>query len=206
MGTANKSYAYVRISSNHQCPQRQVQALIDYGIEERDIIIDKQSGKDFNREGYLTLKNSLLRSGDTLVVKELDRLGRNKTMIKQELEYFKENNIRLKVLNIPTTLIEVESQSWVLDMVSNILIEVISSVAEEERIMNHTRQAEGIESARKRGVRFGRPKVVIPDNYYEVMEKVSAGKMTAVDAMKTLGLKRTSYYNLKKEYIKSVSN
>lgn len=126
-----KEFGYARVSSTSQSLDRQIEALLDYGIEERNIIVDKQSGKDFNRTGYLSLKENLLRSGDTLVVKELDRLARNKQLIKEELEWFRANNIRVKILNVPTSLIDCGDQSWVLDMVSNILIEVMASIAED---------------------------------------------------------------------------
>lgn len=197
-----KQFGYARVSTTHQNTDRQVEALKDYGIDERDIIIDKQSGKDFNRQGYLTLKETMLRKGDTLVVKELDRLGRNKQMIKEELEYFKAQGIRVKILNIPTTLMEVEGQDWVMEMVSNILIEVMSSIAEEERLKNHQRQSEGIASAKAKGVEFGRPKIKKPDNYEAVMKQVADGEIKAVEAMRLLGVKKTSYYKLKKLYLR----
>lgn len=195
-----KEFGYARVSSSHQNTDRQLDALLEYGIDERNIIVDKQSGKDFNRVGYQSLKENLLRQGDTLVVKELDRLGRNKQMIKEELEWFKAHEIRVKILNVPTSLIEVDNQGWVLEMVSNILIEVMSSIAEEERLKNHQRQSEGIASARERGVVFGRPVINIPDNYEEVMKLVDAGELRAVEAMKKLGIKKTTFYKLKKMY------
>lgn len=196
----NKEFGYARVSTSHQNTDRQVEALKHYGINERDIMLDNQSGKDFNRQGYLTLRNTMLRSGDTLVVKELDRLGRNKQMIKEELEYFKLHNIRVKVLNIPTTLMDIEGNDWILEMVSNILIEVMSSIAEEERLKNHQRQSEGIASAKARGVTFGRPTIKKPENYDVVMQQVSSGQMKVVEAMKLLGVKKTSFYKLKQMY------
>lgn len=195
-----KEFGYARVSTTHQSTDRQVDALREYGINERDIFIDKQSGKDFNRVGYLSLKENILRTGDTLVVKELDRLGRNKQMIKEELEYFKAHGIRVKILNIPTTLIDVGEQGWVMEMVSNILIEVMSSIAEEERLKNHQRQSEGITAAKAKGVEFGRPKLKKPENYEEIMKRVASGEIKAVDAMKLLGVRKTSYYKLKKMY------
>lgn len=200
MANTSKVYGYGRVSTSHQNTDRQVEALLQYGIPERDIIIDMQSGKDFNRQGYHALKNSMLRSGDTLVVKELDRLGRDKRMVKEELEYFKGHGIRVKILNIPTTLIDCEGQGWVMEMVSNILIEVMASIAEEERIKNHQRQAEGIAAAHARGVQFGRPKLKKPENYEEVMARVASGELKAVEAMRELGVKKTSFYKLKKLY------
>lgn len=193
----SKVFGYARVSTTHQATDRQIQALKDFGIPERDIVVDKQSGKDFNREGYLSLKNTLLRSGDVLVIKELDRLGRNKQQIKEELEYFKQVGVRVKILNIPTTLLDCDGQEWVLDMVSNILIEVMSSIAEEERVKMLARQSEGIDEAKKRGVVFGRPKLVKPEGFDELYLRVEAGEMKAVELMRELGLKKTSYYKLR---------
>ncbi|NLL80602.1 MAG: recombinase family protein [Clostridiales bacterium] len=197
-----KQFGYARVSTTHQNTDRQFDALLEYGIDERNIIIDKQSGKDFERVGYLALKNTMLRSGDTLVVKELDRLGRNKRMIKEELEWFKAHGIRVKILNVPTSLMECEGQDWILEMVSNILIEVMASIAEEERVKNHQRQSEGIQVAKNKGVVFGRPTVTKPENYEAVMEKVSSGEITAVQAMKMMGIHKTTFYKLKKQYWK----
>ena len=194
-----KVFGYARVSSTDQILDRQVDALKEFGVAEQDIFTDKKSGRDFERDGYLALKDKL-RRGDTLVIKELDRLGRNKEMIKDELKWFKENGIRVKILNIPTTLREGDGQDLVLEMVSNILIEVLSTIAEEERLKIHQRQSEGIASARERGVVFGRPMVVKPDNYEEVMEKVFSGEITAVGAMKALKLKRGTFYKMRKTY------
>lgn len=196
-----KQFGYVRVSSSAgQRPDRQIESLREYGIEERSIIVDKQSGKDFNRTGYLSLKQNLLRSGDTLVVKELDRLGRNKQAVKEELEWFRANGIRIKILDVPTTLIDCQGQDWVIDMVSNILIEVMASVAEEERLKIHQRQKEGIEVAKQNGVKFGRPIAPKPDNYDAVMSRVVAKEITSVEAMKMLGVKKTTFYKLRKRY------
>ena len=196
----SKQFGYARVSTSHQNTDRQVAALVEYGVEERDIIVDYQSGKDFNRKGYLSLRDNMLRSGDTLVFSELDRMGRNKTMIKEELQWFKANGIRVKVLNIPTTLIDIEGNDWVLEMVSNILIEVLSTIAEEERVKNHQRQEEGIASAKAKGVVFGRPTVKRPENYEIVMNKVALGEITAVHAMQLMGIHKTTFYKLKKLY------
>lgn len=196
----NKQFGYARVSTSHQAVDRQLDALIEFGVPERDIIVDYQSGKDFQRRGYLSLKENMLRRGDTLVVKELDRLGRNKQMVKEELEFFRTQGIRVRILDIPTTLIDVAGQDWVLEMISNILIEVLSSIAEEERLKNHQRQSEGIASAKAKGVTFGRPTVRKPENYELVMKQVSSGQLKAVEAMKILGIKKTTFYKLKKLY------
>ena len=195
-----KEFGYARVSTARQHEDRQVQALLDYGIEERNIVVDKESGKDFNRLGYLSLKEKWLRRGDTLVVKELDRLGRNKAKIREELEWFRAEGIRVKILNVPTTLLDCEGQDWVLDMVSNILIEVMASVAEEERVKIHRRQEEGIAVAKAKGVVFGRPSIAKPANYEAVMALVDSGQLKAVDAMRELGVRKTTFYRLRHEY------
>mgnify|MGYP002512266973 FL=1 len=198
-----KEFGYARVSTARQHEDRQVQALLDYGIEERNIVVDKESGKDFNRLGYLSLKEKWLRRGDTLVVKELDRLGRNKAKIREELEWFRAEGIRVKILNVPTTLLDCEGQDWVLDMVSNILIEVMASVAEEERVKIHQRQAEGIAIAQEKGVVFGRPVVAKPDNFEMVMALVDSGQLKAVEAMRELGVKKTTYYKMRRSFLQA---
>lgn len=196
---SSRLYGYVRVSSRDQNEDRQIKALREFGVEFDNIIVDKQSGKDLNREGYISLKRFILRNGDTLVVKELDRLSRNKSDIKQELEYFKERGIRVKILDIPTTLEEFsEDQRWVMDMINSILIEVLGSIAEAERLKIRQRQAEGIAMAHSKGIKFGRPRARKPDNWDAVIEKVRNGEIRSVDAMRELKLKKGTYYNLLK--------
>ena len=126
----SRTFYYARVSTKDQNLDRQIAAFKAMGATDRDIITDKESGKDLDRKGYQALKNVLLRPGDTLVVKSLDRLSRNKYDIHNELRYFKENNIRVKVLDLPTTMMDLpEGQEWVFDMVNNILIEVLSTIA-----------------------------------------------------------------------------
>lgn len=148
----NRTFYYARVSSKEQNLDRQLAAFAAMGASERDIITDKESGKDLNRSGYTALKTAILRRGDTLVIKSLDRLSRSKTDIKNELQYFKDNGIRLKVLDLPTTMMECPAgQEWVWDMVNNILIEVLGTIAQQERETTHSRQAEGIAAAKAKG-------------------------------------------------------
>ena len=102
----SRTYYYARVSSKEQNLDRQIAAFTALGASERDIITDKESGKDLDRNGYKALKTAMLRKGDTLVIKSLDRLSRNKADIKNELQYYKDNGIRLKVLDLPTTMID----------------------------------------------------------------------------------------------------
>lgn len=195
----NRTYYYARVSSREQNLDRQLAAFQNMGASERDIITDKESGKSLDRPGYLTLKNTLLRKGDTLVIKSLDRLSRNKADIKSELQFFKENGIRVKVIDLPTTMMDLpESQKWVFDMVNNILIEVLGAIAEQERLTIRQRQAEGIAVAKAKGKHLGRQAITFPENWDEAYAAWRAGKITAVEAMAQTGLKKTSFYKLAK--------
>jgi DNA invertase Pin-like site-specific DNA recombinase len=199
----NKVYGYARVSSKEQNLDRQIIALKEHGVEEKNIKWDKESGKDFDRESYKLLKNELLRSNDILVIKELDRLGRNKGEIKKELDYFKEHHIRVKILNIPTTLIDIpEGNDWVIDMVNNILIEVLGAIAEEERLKIRKRQREGIDALKERngGRGIGRPAIEYPVNWKEVYDKLKGKEINVKEAMGLLNMKRTSFYKLMKKY------
>lgn len=195
----NRTFYYARVSSKDQNLDRQLAAFKALSADERDIITDKESGKDFNRAGYQALKNGMLRQGDTLVIKSLDRLSRNKRDIKTELEWFKDNNIRLKVIDLPTTMMDLpEGQEWVFEMVNNILIEVLGTIAEQERATIKSRQAEGINTAKVKGVKFGRPALQFPANWNEVYTQWKNGEITAKVAMEKTGTKRTSFYKLVK--------
>lgn len=195
----NKTYYYARVSTTEQNLDRQIELFRSLGADDRDIITDKQSGKSLDRTGYNALKNAILRAGDTLVIKSLDRLSRSKTDIKNELKYFKDNNIRLKVADLPTTMIDLaDEQSWVIDMVNNILIEVLSSIAEQESNTIHQRQSEGIAAAKAKGKHLGRPKLIKPDNWDSVISEYKESRITAKEAMTRLNLKRSSFYKLLK--------
>ena len=193
----SRTYYYARVSSKEQNLDRQIAAFKALGAQEREIITDKESGKNLERTGYQALKNAILRPGDTLVVKSLDRLSRNKRDIKNELQYFKDHRIRLKIIELPTTMMDLpEGQEWVFEMVNNILIEVLGTIAERERETIHERQAEGIAAAKAKGKKLGRPALIFPANWDEVYSSWKAGQITAKEAMERTGTKRTSLYKL----------
>lgn len=193
----SRTYYYARVSTKEQNLDRQLTAFRALGATEREIITDKESGKDLERAGYQALKNAMLRRGDTLVIKSLDRLSRNKADIHNELRYFKENGIRVKVIDLPTTMMELpEGQEWVFEMVNNILIEVLGTIAQQERETIRKRQAEGIEAAKQAGKKLGRPALTFPNNWNEVYVSWKAGEITAKKAMELTGTKRTSFYKL----------
>lgn len=207
----SKIVGYARVSTKEQNLERQLEALRNY-VDEDYIVIDKDSGKNLDRVGYQSLKVGLgkLVFGDTLIIKSLDRLSRKKDDIQNELRYFKDNGIRLKILDLPTTMIELpEGQEWVFEMINSILIEVMGSIAEQERLTIKQRQAEGIavmpivngkriSSKTKRPI--GRPTAEFPRNWNEVYPLWKDGKIKAVEAMKTMNLKKNTFYNLVKRY------
>ena len=195
----HKIMGYARVSSKEQKLDRQLIELKKY-VPAENIIMDKQSGKDLNRPGYQALKGPLgLRQGDTLYIKSLDRLSRNKEDIKKELEWFKQNGIRLMILDLPTSMIQVPpGQEWLIEMINNILIEVLASIAQQERETIRARQREGINAARLARRHLGRPAVTVPENFDVVIAQWKNGEITAREAMRQTGLKRSSFYKLVK--------
>lgn len=202
-------FGYVRVSTKEQKEERQIEALKNYcnELSDENIFIDKESGKDFNRNKYQELKK-ILRKGDILIIKELDRLGRNKEGVKEELDYFKQNQIRVKILNIPTTLMDLpEGNEWVFDMINNILIEVLGAIAEEERNKIRARQKEGIEIAKKEGKYKGRPLAPLPDGFERLYKQWNEKKITAIQFTKLLNLKsRTTLYKYINRYEESLKH
>ena len=197
-----KIFGYARVSSKEQNLDRQIEALKEFGItDERDIIVDKASGKDFNREGYKLLTTQLLRPGDTLVIKELDRLGRNMKQIKEEWNNLLKMDININVIDTP-----ILNTSGKTDLektlISNIVFELLSYMAEKEREKIRQRQAEGIKALKDKnnGKGIGRPKTDMPSNFDEVYKEWKSGSITAKAAMEQLGLKRTTFYKLAKEH------
>jgi DNA invertase Pin-like site-specific DNA recombinase len=201
--TTAKTFAYIRVSTKEQNTDRQLDELKKYVKSDRDMFIDKASGKDFNRPNYQAMK-ATLRSGDTVYIKSLDRLGRNKQAIKEELEYFKHEGIIIRCLDIPTTLIDLSAygdmQRAIFDMINNILIEVLGTMAEQERKNIRERQAEGIKAALARGKKFGRTKIAIDDTFKSAYTEWKQGKLTARAAMAKCNMKANTWYRRVAEY------
>ena len=196
-------YGYARVSSTEQHLDRQIDALIAYGVEDRYIIKDKCSGKDFDRPGYMILKNQLLRDGDVLVIKELDRLGRNYEQIKSEWHDLQQMGVDIVVLDMPIAS-TADKSDLEKKLIVNIVFELLAYLAEKERLKIKTRQAEGIAAAKAKGVKFGRTSVIIPPGFEEEVRKWRNGEQTATATMTKLGLKRTTFYKLIKEVVKCV--
>lgn len=195
-------YFYARVSSRDQNLDRQLEVAKGYkNIDE--VFCDKQSGKNFDRPEYQRLK-SVVVSGDEIVVKELDRLGRDKDGIKEEIKWFKDNGVILRILDVPTTLIDFQGQDWIADMVNNILIEVLGAMAQNEREKTHKRQREGIDAMRvvdgkrvsaKTGRKYGRPSVVSEVDFEKFLKKQKDGVMTVEECCKELNISRRTWYN-----------
>ncbi|MCO0600491.1 DNA recombinase [Peribacillus butanolivorans] len=194
-----RKFGYIRVSSKDQNEGRQLQAMLEKGLNERDIFLDKQSGKNFNRFQYQLLKR-MIRKGDVLYIHSLDRFGRNKEEILQEWNDITKNiQADIVVMDMPlldTTQFKDSLGTFIADLV----LQILSWMAEEERERIRKRQREGIDVALKRGVAFGRPKVQATEEFKEVYDRWKLGEITAVKGMAELGVKKTTFYKLVKEY------
>lgn len=178
---------------------RQLEAMLDLGISERDIFVDKCSGKNFDRPQYQSLKVQL-KEGDVLVIKSIDRLGRNYKQICEEWrEITREIKANIKVLDMPV-LDTTRTEGLIGEVISDIVLQLLSYVAEQERAFIKQRQAEGIKLAKEKGKRLGKPPIEYPENWDNVYKVWKSGAITAREAMKQLNLKPTSFYKLAKKY------
>ena len=194
-------YFYGRVSAKDQNPARQIEVAKAYKSIDH-VYFDKQSGKDFDRQEYQALK-AVVVAGDEVIIKELDRLGRNKEGIKEEIRWFKEHGAILRILDVPTTLIDFQGQDWIADMVNNILIEVLGAVAQQEREKTNRRQREGIDAmpvvdgkkfSTKKGCAYGRKPVDLGDDFENLLKKQKDGEMTVNECCKVLGIGRSTWY------------
>ena len=194
-----KSYSYVRVSTQHQNEDRQLLAMLEAGVEEKNIYIDKQSGKDFNRPMYRKLLRNL-EEGDILYVKSIDRLGRNyEEILEQWRMLTKEKGVDIVVLDMPL-LDTRESRDLTGILVADIVLQLLSYVAQTERDFLRQRQAEGIAAAKERGVRFGRTRIPMPAAFEGLAEDWRHGRITAVQAGRELGISRTTFKNRAEEW------
>lgn len=193
----SKVFGYGRVSSKDQNIERQLLAFKEYKIDERDIYIDKQSGKDFDRSNYNVLKN-VLRENDLLVIKSIDRLGRNYNMIIEEWKDITKN-IKADIVVIDMPLLDTRNNKDLLGtFISDLVLQILSYVAEQERSFIKQRQKEGIENAKNKGNKFGRPRIEKPSNFDMVVNKWKNKELKSKEAMEILGLKPNSFYNLLK--------
>ena len=192
-------YAYIRVSTKHQNIDRQYEEIKALDIDDKYIYIDKESGKDFDRTKYQKLIKKL-KKDDLLIIKSIDRLGRNYRMILEEwARITKTIGADIKVLDMPLLDTRIEGKNLVGKFISDIVLQVLSFVAENERINIKQRQAEGIRIAKEKGVKFGRPKATLPPNTSNILDKYINRKLTNIEATKLIGVSRGTFFRLVKE-------
>ena len=195
----NRKFGYCRISNSDQNELRQLIAMKEFGISERDVYIDKQSGKDFNRTQYQIMLNNI-RENDLVVFMSLDRMGRNYSEIQEQWRYItKELKADIKILDMDLLDTRGDNNSLDRKFICDLTLQILAYVAEKERINIRARQAQGIAAAKANNVKFGRPKIQKPDNWDEVITLWNKGEITAKQAMTKLGLKRATFYDMVKK-------
>lgn len=197
--TDTRTHGYARVSTKEQNEARQINALKEFGIIERDIYVDKVSGKSFDRPEYQRLLN-VIRKGDLVVVLSLDRLGRNYTEVQEQWRYITtELGADIKVLDMP--LLDTRTSGDNIDsrFVSDLVLQILSYVSAKERENIKARQSQGIANAKAQGKQLGRPKAKRPENWNEIYNKWYNKEITAVSAMQILGLKPNTFYKFVKE-------
>ncbi|PUU88084.1 recombinase family protein [Halanaerobium sp.] len=196
---SGRKYGYIRVSSKEQNPARQKDALLKAGIEEGYIFTDKMSGKDFDRPEYQLVKR-LLKKDDVLFIKDLDRLGRNYRKIKEEWKEIT-MDIGADIVVLDMDLLDTRKyKEGMEELISNIILELLSYMSEKERKKIRQRQKEGIKKAKENGVNFGRPKIEVDDFEYYHDQVYNQENMTAVEAMEEMDISKSTFYRRKSEY------
>lgn len=192
-------YGYVRVSTAQQHIDRQIDALLELGLDKSCIYIDYESGKDFNRRNYKKLIRKL-KKDDLVIIKSIDRLGRDYNMIIDEWRLItKEKEADIMVIDMPLLDTRIEGKNLVGKFISDIVLQVLSFVAQNERETMRIRQAEGIKTAKARGVKFGRPRITLPNNFEIVTRQYLNKEITNKKACEILGMTRGTFFRYLKE-------
>lgn len=193
-------YGYIRVSSKEQNVDRQMDALLELGINKRNIFTDKQSGKDFERPAYKRLVKKL-KQGDLLIIKSIDRLGRNYDEILEQWRIItKQKQADIFVIDFPLLDTRKKENDLTGTFVADLVLQILSYVAQTEREFIHRRQAEGIASAKKRGVKFGREQMTLPDNFEEAKQDFQSGKLSVRQAAEMCGMSSSTFYRKTKNF------
>ncbi len=195
----NKIYGYVRVSSTDQNEDRQLVALTEKGLGENQIFMDKQSGKDFNRPNYQRMLKKL-KSGDLLYILSIDRLGRNYNEILEQWRILtKEIGIDVCVIDMP--LLDTRNGKDLMGtFIADLVLQILSFVAENERDNIKKRQAGGIAAAKAKGVKFGRPEIEIPDDFGDIVKAFQKNKISFDEVLLKTGMKKTTFYRKLREF------
>lgn len=187
-------YGYIRVSSKEQNVDRQADAFAEFGIEAKNIFTDKQPGKDFERPAYKRLMKKL-KQGDLLIIKSIDRLGRNYDEILEQWRIItKQKQADIFVIDFPLLDTRKKENDLTGTFVADLVLQILSYVAQTEREFIHRRQAEGIASAKKRGVKFGRESQPLPDNFEQAKRNFQSGKMSVRQAAELCGMSSSTFY------------
>lgn len=194
-------YGYVRVSSVTQNIARQMEEMRKFGLTDDVIYIDKQSGKDFNRKNYQLLK-SRLKKNDVVIIKSIDRLGRNYDMIIDEwTQLTKDIEVDILVIDFPLLNTNIDgNNNLIRRFISDIELQVLSFVAENERANIKQRQAEGIKIAKEKGIHMGRPRYVLPNNFKDIANKFYNKEITNIEAANILNISRSTFLKYAKNY------
>ena len=191
-------FAYIRVSTKQQKIDRQYEEIKELGVDDKHIYIDKESGKDFDRTNYQKLIRKI-KKDDLLIIKSIDRLGRNYHMILDEwARITKTIGADIKVIDMPLLDTRIEGRNLVGKFISDIVLQVLSFVAENERANIKQRQAEGIRIAKEKGVKFGRPNKILPSNTDEILSKYINHEINNIEAAKIIGVSRGTFFRLVK--------
>ena len=200
-----KRYGYHRTSTREQHLDRGIKEITAYceqnNLELEKIFTDQQTGKNFNRPRYQVLKEDVLRAGDELIITEVDRLGRNKQETLKELQYYRDNGIRVKILELPTTLMDLSKLDnamarMLMETINNMLIELYAAMAQAEIEKKEKRQREGIQAKKERGEwdDYGRPATMKLEDFAHEYLKVKSGELRPFELMRKLGMSKTTFY------------
>lgn len=203
----NKRFGYVRISSKDQNEARQIKNMLAAGIDERDIFIDKQTGKNFDRPQYQALKDpTRLRKGDTIVFDSITRMGRNMDDTLKEYRWFVEKGINLEFLKEPMINTNNKEDDVILKAIQQAVLVILTAFAEKERKDIRIRQAEGIAAAKKRGVKLGRPSLELPKEWDLLYKKWKSKEIKAVEFMNLVKMNKSTFYKKVKEYEEEINS
>ncbi|NBH14703.1 recombinase family protein [Lachnospiraceae bacterium] len=192
-------YGYIRVSSKDQNEERQMMAMRRTGVQRANIFIDKQSGKEFERPQYLKMKE-LLREGDLLYILSIDRLGRNYEEIQNQWRILTKD-IKADICVIDMPLLDTRNGKDLMGtFIADLVLQILSFVAENERMNIRKRQEQGIAAAKANGVKFGRPETPVPDNFGEIVKKWEKGKLKFAEAVQECGMSQSTFYRRLREY------